>query len=106
MKNIRIGIEKVLGNTAFKGSSAFNKKSAKGADLASCVEAGIIQVHHEVFADVLNEPKPEFTRGGFHRGGFRGRGNRGGFRGGNVESHEERKGEDDDGFQTVTVQKK
>jgi len=40
--NIRVCIDKILGNTAFKGSSAFNKKSAKGADLVSCVEAGSI----------------------------------------------------------------
>ena len=37
-------IEKILGNTAFKGSSAFNKKSAKGADLASCVSEGLVQI--------------------------------------------------------------
>lgn len=95
--DIRKCIEKILGNTAFKGSSAFNKKSAKGADLSSMVEANSIQISHEVFAELMKheetrqhtttEPKPFFERGA-----YRGRGHRGGFRG----DHEEKKNDDDD----------
>jgi len=103
IENIKQCIYKVLGNTAFKGSSAFNKKSAVGADLASMVDAGAIQINHEVFSDLMKqestrvhttpaEPKPFFERGAY-RGG---RGQRGGYRGG--ADHEEKRGDDEDGF--------
>lgn len=55
VSNIRICIEKILGNSAFKGSSAFNKKSAKGADLGSCVEGGLVKLEHENFKEILEK---------------------------------------------------
>ena len=112
VQNIRICIEKILGNSAFKGSSAFNKKSAKGADLNSCVQEGIISIDHEIFSaliehDKTDAKKPKETKPQFERGTYRGRG---GYRGGyrpHAESHEEKKqDDDDDGFQTVTAAKK
>lgn len=42
IEGVRAGIDKILGNNAFKGSSVFNKKSTNGVDLASMVEAGSI----------------------------------------------------------------
>jgi hypothetical protein len=50
--NIRLCIDKILGNNAFKGG-AFNKQGAKGADLPSCVESGMIKVDHENFKEIL-----------------------------------------------------
>lgn len=113
VKNIRLCIEKILGNSAFKGSSAFNKKSAKGADLASCVQEGIISMDHEIFSVLIaqdkNEAKkPKEAKPQFERATYRGRGGyRGGYRGSHAEGHEEKKQEEeDDGFQTVTGAKK
>lgn len=106
VNKIKVCVEKILGNNAFKGSSAFNKKSAKGADLISCVEGGTIQLTHEVFATLMQQDKQPHEVRQFDRGNFRGRGSRGGFRA-HAESHEESKHDDeDDGFQTVTAQKK
>ena len=53
VENIRVCIEKILGNNAFKGSHAFNKPGAKGADLSSCVESGVIKIEHENFREIL-----------------------------------------------------
>lgn len=44
IKKINECMYKILGNNAFKGSCAFNKKSAKGADLASSVQDGLITI--------------------------------------------------------------
>jgi hypothetical protein len=105
VNKIKICIEKILGNNAFKGSSAFNKKSAKGADLISCIESGTVQLTHEIFSALMQQSKEPHEVRQFDRAAFRGRGSRGGYRG-HTESHEESKNEEDDGFQTVFAQKK
>lgn len=80
VNKIKVCVEKILGKNAFKGSSAFNKKSAKGSDLTSCIEAGSIQLTHEVFATLMQQDKQPQEVRNFDRVNFRGRGSRGGFR--------------------------
>lgn len=51
-----------------------------------------------MFAKLLQHDEPsKFEPKVIERGGYRGRGFRGGYRG-NVDSHEEKKDEEDDGF--------
>jgi hypothetical protein len=70
------------------GSSAFNKQGAKGCDLSSCIENGIIKLDHENFKEILSqssqytprEKKPGFQIEKSYNFGFEKRG-RGSFRG-------------------------
>ena len=105
VNKIKICIEKILGNNAFKGSSAFNKKSAKGADLISCIESGTVQLTHEILSALMQQSKELYEVRQFDRAAFRGRRSRGGYRG-HTESHEESKNKENDGFKTVFAQKK
>ena len=82
ISKVKSCIERIL------GSSAFNKQGAKGCDLASCIESGVIKLDHENFKQILegaqmNTPREKFQvdktsyNYGFEkrgRGSFRGRG--------------------------------